>query len=85
MLKCFPFSTEKDIYLECKVKFRVMASDGTIEDFETEAEAYVLFNQKRKIARTARIVGEKIPSCNIHRCYHDEGKPCEIIERYEKS
>ena len=67
------------------MKFRVMSYDGTVEDFETEPEARVLFDKKREKAGMAKIVGEKIPSCNIHRCYHDENKSCEIIERYEKS
>jgi len=67
-----------------------MAFDGTQEDFETEAEARILFASKKKMVDNAKIVKdgdmEIIPSCNIHYCYHDEMpiKPCVVIERFEK-
>ena len=68
------------------MKFRVMAYDGTLEDFDIESDAQVLFNQKKTQVGKAKIIGNIRPSCNIHKCFHDENppRPCEIIERMEK-
>ena len=59
------------------MKYRVMASDGTEEDFDTEVEARILFDKKK----ATRFLRRKL-SCNIHRCFHDEipVRSCEIIE-----
>jgi len=69
-----------------KMKYRVMAFDGAQEDFDTEPEARVLFNKKKAQVEKAKVTDEIKPSCNIHRCYHDESTPrrCEIIERFNK-
>ena len=64
------------------MKYRVMANDGTLEDFETEAEARVLYDKKKKTPLLTRITGGEKITGNIHICRHDEGKPCEIIERF---
>ena len=71
------------------MKYRVMSYDGTLKDFETEAEARVLYAIKNKEVEKAKLPvkpGDPIPSCNIHKCYHDETptRSCEIIEEYKK-
>ena len=66
------------------MKYRVVVSDGTIKDFDTEPEAYALYNQKKAISLRDRVMGAEKLTGNIHRCYHGEGKPCEIIERFSK-
>ncbi len=68
------------------MRYRVMASDGTLEDFDTESEARAVFTQKKVEVGKAKIIGDIQPSCNIHKCYHSEpiNKPCEIIEEYRK-
>ena len=69
------------------MKYRVMTSDGIFEDFDKEEDAQPIYNQKKEQTRKAKVtVGEPKPSCNIHKCYHDETppKPCEIIEAFVK-
>ena len=68
-----------------------MSFDGTVKDFDTEAEARALFAQKKLAASKAKIevdIGgiERHPFAHIHKCYHDETppRPCEIIEEYRK-
>ena len=68
------------------MKFRVMGYDGTLEDFETEAQARIFFDKKREGLKGDKVKGETIPSCNMHKCYHDEAspKPCEVLESWRK-
>ncbi len=68
------------------MKYRVMATDGTVKDFDTEAEAKVLFEKKKGDLKKAKTKDGIVPSSHIHKCYHDEtpNKPCEVIERWEK-
>lgn len=70
------------------MKIRVMANDGTYEDFEIseEEKAVQSFDKGMAKVRTVKVVGDIRPSCNIHYCYHDENppRPCEIIERFTK-
>ncbi len=65
------------------MKYRVMAFDGTLKDFDTEAQARLLFEEKKKLVEASQITGIIAPSCRIHKCYHDETpvKSCEPIER----
>ncbi len=71
------------------MKYRVMDFTGTIEDFEKESDAWVLFEEKKLMVSKAEVEiineTEVIPSANIHKCYHDEYplSPCEIIEKVE--
>ena len=80
------------------MKYRVMASDGTVTDFEKdkETEARTLFVSKKKMVEKAEIpLGDRldiiVPFCSLHRCYHDEAPPghtkrlCEPIEQFKKS
>ncbi len=52
-----------------------MATDRTVEDFETEGKAKVLFDEKKKKLKNAKTVDGLVPSSHIHKCYHDEAPP----------
>jgi len=68
--------------------YRVMDSEGNIQDFPTEAQARALFNIRKtaidKVPVKVEMGVEIIPFTHIHKCYHDETptRPCEIIEEY---
>ena len=61
------------------MKYRVMDSEGNMDDFDKEADAYALFTAKKIDVTSVR---PTLTSCHYHRCYHDEipFRPCEIIE-----
>ena len=62
------------------MKYRVMATDGTIEDFDTKAEAQVLLTLKEKEMKGFRVSVDGVkPTAKMHRCFHNEvpPKPCE--------
>lgn len=67
-----------------------MAYDGTLQDFDKESDAQTLYQSKVEKAKKDSIKKDEdgrdiIPSCNIHKCYHDKMpfKPCELIEKYK--
>ncbi|KKN03078.1 hypothetical protein LCGC14_1111340 [marine sediment metagenome] len=73
------------------MKYRVMAFDGTITDFDKESEAHTLYIEKKKLVEKAEVKGDIVPSCSRHICYHDEAppggtppRPCEPIEKFTK-
>ncbi len=62
--------------------FRVQASDGTLQDFDTEDEARVLYKEKKKKTGKLVLTG-RIKSLNLHECNHDvlPRIPCRLIEK----
>ena len=66
------------------MKIRVMASDGTMEDFGSRVEASVLLENKKKGLPKAKIIDGEIPFCSIHECGHDEGLSCINWEFFRK-
>ena len=65
------------------MKYRVMFSGG-ITDFDKREDAEVLLTKKRLALRRARVIDGEIPSCSIHECGHDEGKPCVNWQYFRK-
>ena len=56
--------------------------------FDNEADAKLLMNYAKKIATKAVSinegeVNEEIAFCDLELCRHDEGLPCEKLERVE--
>jgi len=56
--------------------------------FDNEADAQALMNYAKQLASKAVSINEgmdneEISFCDVHKCYHDEGLPCEKLERVE--
>lgn len=56
--------------------------------FENEADARALMNYARSLSSRAASIGEgllggEIAFCELEICRHDEGLPCEKLERVE--
>ena len=56
--------------------------------FSKEADAKSLMDYAKKLTDKATsinegLANEEISYCDYHKCYHDEGKPCQSIERVE--
>lgn len=68
------------------MKYRIMSYDEPLKDFDSESEAFTAYKVKVEKVKKDKIKGDIIPSCHIHKCFHDESpsKPCEIIEQYSK-
>lgn len=55
-------------------------------DSESDAQSLMTFAKglsKKAVSINEGKVNEEIAFCDIHKCRHDEGKPCEKIERVE--
>ncbi len=68
--------------------FRVMATDGTVQDFDKEIDARTLYDAKKKVIEKEKVDEAKMkyPACSIHICHHDEmpTKPCTVfLEKFE--
>ena len=65
------------------MKYRVMDSEGNMDDFDKESDAQVVYEEKKKEVNESW----GFASCHIHKCYHDETpyKPCELIESYDNT
>jgi hypothetical protein len=66
------------------MKYRIMISVG----FDTDAEAQVAWTWLKNNQNKFKNIASGEPwTIQIHKCYHDEGKPksCEIIQEFKGS